>query len=155
RRETVIAVSRSSNAYINTIFNALSDDADPFLTHAVIHALIENGLPNFAREGLHFPSDGMRRAALIALDQMKDGNLTKQEVLPFLLATNRPLQQAAWQIVMKHTDWFGDVTGLIRKELQAKLPEERRELLRDLLISASQSLTVELFIAETLADKST
>src|SRR5262249_28954502 len=77
------------------------------------------------------------------------------EVKPLLLEFDRDLRAAAWQIVTKHPDWFGDVTNLIRNELQAKLSEERRESLRDLLVSTSQSLTVELFIAEALADKST
>jgi putative heme-binding domain-containing protein len=164
RREEVIALSRSGFDYPPSILEQLerhgvgrdlTPDSDAFLVHAVIHALIVMNQPKATRETIEWGSAVIRRAALIALDQMEDGKLTKQEVLPFLLDADRPLQQAAWHIVMKHSDWFGDVTGLIRKELQSKITDERRELLRDLLINTSQSLNVELFIAEALADTAT
>jgi putative heme-binding domain-containing protein len=158
RREAVIALARSGAVNPRAVFEALADatrEADPMLAHAVTHCLIDMNAPAATRKGLTYGSPAVNRAALIALDQMESGDLKKAELLELLLDRDRPLQRAAWQIVMKHPDWFGDVTGLIRKELQAELSDERRELLRDLLINASQSLAVELFVAEALADKST
>src|SRR5262249_5663765 len=126
-----------------------------FLEHAIIHALIEIDNKDVASLNLTVKSSVTRRAALIALDQMNSGKLDRNDVVPLLSTDDRALQQTAWQIALKHPDWLGDVTGLIRKELQAVPSAERREQLRELLITACQSLAVEVFVAETLADKAT
>jgi putative membrane-bound dehydrogenase-like protein len=153
RRECVIALSRLGCAPARDVLNALIPGNDLYLSHAVTHALIQINNPKTTRSGLDHPIPAARRAALIALDQMDVGNLSKDEVLPFLLDKDRPLQQAAWQIALKHREWLPDLTGLIRGELRKpNLPETQRETIREALAAASNSLAIEVFIAEALAD---
>lgn len=60
-----------------------------------------------------------QQAALIALDQMPDGRLTADEVVPHLNA-GRKLETTAWWIAERHPEWGEDVAEQLRNRLKEK-----------------------------------
>jgi len=87
------------------------------LTHSLTYALIEIADPKAVRPGLQSKSAKVRRAALIALDQMQPAALEPSSVLP-LLTSNEPVlaETAAW-IAAQHADWGGALSGYFRTRL--------------------------------------
>ena len=90
---------------------------DRILEQALIRALIDVEAPQPMRAGLHAEPAVVRRAALIALDQMDGGDLKPAEVVPFLSAPDERLQAAANWILGQHPDWGGDLAGWFRGRL--------------------------------------
>ena len=70
----------------------LRGDGDRYLEHALIYALIRIADRDTTLAGLTDPTPQVRRAALIALDQMKGGNLSRSQVA-LLLDTGDPALQ--------------------------------------------------------------
>jgi putative membrane-bound dehydrogenase-like protein len=77
---------------------------DVVLSHSLIHALIEIGDPTSVRRSLGSDNVFARRAALIALDQMDDGDLKAEQVTPNLASSDNALRQAALWIAGRHPD---------------------------------------------------
>jgi len=103
---------------------------DPILEQALIRALIDIEAPLPTRTGLKAERPGIRRAALIALDQMNGGDLNPAEVVPFLSAADERLRTAANWILGQHPDWGGELAGWFRARLAASdlAPSERTTL---------------------------
>ena len=85
-----------------------SDTPDLALRHSSTFALIEIGDPQTTRVGVKHPAPLVRRAALVALEQMEGGKLTPAPILVSLTLTATDLNSAAWWIAGRHPEW-GDV----------------------------------------------
>ncbi|MSU36287.1 MAG: c-type cytochrome [Pedosphaera sp.] len=120
---------------------------DRIAEHSIIYALIELNQPEFIRSNLlsvdASPAPNIiafrngiststflpgsipyiRRAGLIALDQMDHDPLKPDELLPYLTATNAVLRDTAWWIVQRHSDWGLPLAGWLRERLMG-LPGE-------------------------------
>jgi putative heme-binding domain-containing protein len=159
RRELAICFGRNRNPTNVGLVSLLHHHTnDRFLEHSVIHALIEIGNRKDTAELFKNQSatPRMQRTLLIALDQMENGNLTKEEVLPFLSSDDRALQQAAWEIVLKHTDWLPDVASEIRKELVKPTPAGTRSVLApESLARAARVAEVQSLVREMFVDRNT
>lgn len=92
---------------------------DPVLEQSLIRALIDMEAPLSMRVGLKMEHPGIRRAALIALDQMNGSELKPTEVVPFLSAADERLQTAANWILGQHPDWGAELAGWFRSRLAA------------------------------------
>ena len=103
------------------LLDALRAGADRFLEHALIFALIRIDDREDTLAGLQDTNPTVRRAALIALDQMDHGGLTRELVTPHLDPSNLPLQQAALAIVTAR-GWSGELLGLLKEWLAAEKP---------------------------------
>ena len=81
------------------------EDNDDYLMHAQMYALIR--LDNFdaTLAGLQADNPQVRRAALIALDQMADRRLSHEMVIPLLNTSDQLLRTAAIDVITKHKDW--------------------------------------------------
>ena len=86
RRQVATALGRlSKSEAVPALLEALRDDReDRWLEHALIYALIQIDAPAATRRGLTDSSSTVQRGALIALDQMANGNLTREEAIPLL-----------------------------------------------------------------------
>lgn len=107
QREAATSLGRIGNAAaIPALFSLLSDplSTDPFLTHAAIYALIEIADPGNTRPGLAHPDPAVRRGALIALDQMRQGRLTAAEVAAQLESPDPALVGAAIEILSRSAE---------------------------------------------------
>ena len=69
------------------------------LEHSLIFALIEIADREATAQGLRSENPHTRRAALIALDQMREGHLPPGEVTPLLVSSNPVLKETANWIV--------------------------------------------------------
>ena len=122
RREAATSLGRlKEKGAVPALLDAVRAGGDRFLEHALIYALIRIDDREGTLAGLSDPNPGVRRAALLALDQMDHGGLTRDLVTPMLDPSNLPLQQAALSIVAAR-GWSGELRGLLREWLSAEQP---------------------------------
>jgi len=122
RREAATSLGRlKSKDAVPGLLDAVRVGGDRFLEHALIYALIRIDDREGTLPGLSDPNPSVRRAALIALDQMDHGALTRDLVTPLLDPSNLPLQQAALSIVAAR-GWSGELIGLLKEWLAAEQP---------------------------------
>jgi putative membrane-bound dehydrogenase-like protein len=113
---------------------AALDDAIRIQEHAIIFALIEISDRQATAAGLQAASPFARRAALIALDQMDQGELQAADVAALLGSADTTLKQTAAWIVDRHPNWGGALSAFFRERLAAPpaAEPERLELERQL-----------------------
>ncbi|QOV91031.1 PVC-type heme-binding CxxCH protein [Humisphaera borealis] len=134
---------------------APANPATRILEHSLIYALIEIGDAGGTLAGLSSPSDSRRRVGLVALDQMKDGGLASDKVLPLLdSGTARMRRTAAW-IVGHHPEW-GDAASLhFGRRLESPPATEAAQLeLAELLARLSTSPAVSRLMTSVLDGRS-
>jgi putative heme-binding domain-containing protein len=157
RRESATALGRiGRGTAVPALFDGLRGGGDRFLEHALVHALIQIADREATARGLQDPSPLVRRGALIALDQMDGGNLTRDQVTPLLNTSDPALQQAALAIMTRRRGWAKETVGLLGDWLrQPKLDATRQEGLRGALLAFSGDRGVQDLVARALHDEAT
>jgi len=102
---------------------------DPVLTHSLVYALIETGDVSGTRAALTASSPATRRAALIALDQMSNGDLQPATIAPLLVSPDALLSETAWWIAARHPQWGSVVVAPLKTSLTAATAGEREQAL--------------------------
>ena len=99
---------------------------DEVLTHSLTYALIEIADPAATRRGLGSSSSRVRRAVMLALDQMEGpqgqmdtGGVGPETVIPLLSSADPLLRETAGWIVGRHVEWGGSLAGYFRGRLAA------------------------------------
>ncbi len=106
RRVAAEALGRIGDAgAVPALLAAAARPLDRVGEHAVTYALIEIGDAAATRPGLAAAAPGTRRAALVALAQMRGDALTSTTVVPLLDAREREIRETAWWIAERHPDW--------------------------------------------------
>ena len=135
------------------LLSELAEPRDRALEHALIYALIEIGDSTATRQGLAANSVHTRRAALIALDQMENGGLTPEDVVPLLDAEDQKLKETALWVVGHHADWGSALVGYLAQRLKSgPTVDVEREGLSSLLARFAKQPTVQELLAQSLAD---
>jgi putative heme-binding domain-containing protein len=157
RREAANALGRiGDKEAVRPLLAAVRAGGDRFLEHALIYALLRIGDRDGLLGALQDPSPQVRRAALIALDQMEGGNLKPEMVTPLLDPIDPALQQAALKVITSHSGWSNELFGLVREWLsQAELNPERTELLKGVLVSFSRDSAMQDLMALSLREDKT
>ncbi len=142
---------RDPSAVPHLLRGAARTKGDRWLEHAIIYALIEIDAPEPTRAGLEADDPRTQSAALVALDQMRHGDLRPAEVLRFLEATDQHLRRTALWVLKGHPDWAPDSAAYLAKRLAlvSSRPEIRSEV-RELLIAFSTAPTTQRLLAHTL-----
>lgn len=131
------------------------DDALRVLEHSLIYALIEIGDPQGTAKGLNSPEPQVRRAALVALDQMNGGGLPASEVIPLLDSSEPILKATATWIVGHRPEWGEALVAYFNKRLaQPPGDEAGRAELAGLLARLAKSAAIQQVLAERLRDPS-
>ena len=118
RRAIAEALGRlGDSTAVESLLGAVGVSGDETLTHSLTFALIEIADPAATRAGLDSASPRIRRAAMIALDQMQGGGLPPDAVVPLLSSSDPLLRDTASWIVGHHPDWGGAVSGFFRGAL--------------------------------------
>jgi putative membrane-bound dehydrogenase-like protein len=157
RREAATALGRTTQGpAVSALFQGLRLGGDRFLEHALIYALIRGADREALLRGLRDPSPVIRRAALIALDQMDGGNLTRDLVTPLLNTDDPALQQTALAVITSRPGWAREIVGLLRQWLtQNELDRTRRESLRGALLAFCKDREIQGLVASTLGREQT
>lgn len=156
RRELATFIGRTSvpGHPIDLYFPLLAQDNDRVLEHTIIYALIEIGDREDTVKGLKHLDARVRRGALVALDQMKGGNLTRDEVVALLDTTDVPLQTAAMEIITRRK-WTDDVISFAAKLLeQPELTAAQQGIVENALTGLLEEKKVQELMATMLAKDS-
>jgi putative membrane-bound dehydrogenase-like protein len=157
RREaaTALGVLHDARA-VPALLKTLAGDNDRLLEHALTYALIEIDDRAAVLPGLADAAPRVRRAALVALDQMDGGDLTSELVLPLLGSGDLALERAALGVVSRHKGWAGEVAGVLGRRLaDPDLPPDRLAALRGVLVAFSGDAAVQRLVADALAGPNT
>jgi putative membrane-bound dehydrogenase-like protein len=120
------------------------DDNDEFLSHAITYALLEIGDLESTRRGLASADPQVQRGALIALQQIDNGNqLTWEMVLPLLKSKDHQLCETVVEVVGKREDWGERVAGQAKKWLADKAIGEQASTARAIMATFADSAAVQ------------
>lgn len=132
---------------------APSDAAERIREHACIYALIETAAPQETRSGLASASPQIQRAAVVALDQMRQGGLTAEDVLPLMDARDAALRATAVWIMRRHADWGGSLASYFESRLTKAdtLSQDDAQLTVDLLAALAESPEIQNLLLKHLS----
>jgi putative heme-binding domain-containing protein len=141
---------------VPALLDGLRKGGDRFLEHSLIYALIRINDRQATLPALADANPRVRQAGLIALDQMKDGNLTQELVTPLLEANDADLQHAALEVISKRPAWSGLAQGAVEKLLgSGRLSPVQERSLTELLLASSGEANLQKAAAASLANPRT
>ncbi len=155
RRAAAEALGRIGNgASVPALLEAVGQPADRMLEHSLTYALIEIADREATARGLASANPRMRRAALIALDQMNGGTLTAKAVAAELTANEPGVKEAAWWIAGRHPEWGGELAGFFRARLASRdLSEAERTELPAQLARMAKTKAIQSMLESRLSDE--
>ncbi len=153
RREAATALGRiGSPRVVSVLLQSLQQPADRLLEHAILYALIEIDAPEETVKGLASDNPLVQRGALIALDQMASGELTREMVTPLLDTNDGALLQTALEIVTTRPGWSDEILELLAEWLTDPAEVGRRKsMIRGALSAFVREPKIQELIAKTLA----
>ena len=142
---------RLKRVAIAFLFDLIQDTtADRVAEHSALFALIRIADRKSTLPYLKDKTPAVRRAALIALDQMDGGKLTRELVTPLLDTDDPALQKTALAVIAKHDGWAKETLTLLKKWLKApRLDANRAAIIRGFLIAQSSDKSVQKLVEES------
>jgi putative heme-binding domain-containing protein len=129
---------------------------DRYLEHAAIYALIQIADRKATLVALRDPDPRVRKAGLIALDQMKGGELTRDLVAPLLDTDDTALQRAVLEVVSRRPGWSELAQGALRKWIERPgLSAADQKALSDILLASTGTAPAQTVVAEALGNPRT
>jgi putative membrane-bound dehydrogenase-like protein len=149
------ALARCGDAgSLPALWQALSQEPDRFLEHALVHAVHWLADAKALQAALTNRSPRVQRAALRLLDQppRPKGALGPGAVVQRVTAADADLRQTALHLLESHPEWAKHALGLLRGWLaKEKLSEEERGGLRGLILAFQRQAAVQAVVGEALA----
>lgn len=157
RRKAAEAIGRIRRAEgVSALVACLRHGGDRFLEHSVIYALIQIADRAATLRALEDPDPRVRRAGLVALDQMKDGNLTARLVAPLVNADDDALRHAAFEVISRRPAWGNLIESALRTSLtRPTLTAAQESSLSEVLVRLSGNSGVQKTVAEALSTSRT
>ena len=129
---------------------------DRFLEHALIFALIRIDDRSSTLAALTDPNPNVRRAGLIALDQMPSGKLTRDLVVPLLNTDDPQLQKTAMEVISRREGWAGEIVGLVREWMaNPRLTDDQARWFSGALIAFGTDTDIHKSVADAMVDSKT
>jgi putative heme-binding domain-containing protein len=152
---TLLRAIEQLSAGMSDPTGAPADTAQRISEHALVYALIEIGDAKRTAAGLVSRSPQVRRAALVALDQMDGGGLIPEQVIGLLDHSDPTLRGTAQWIVGHRPEWGEALVGYFRQRLATKQADEAdRAQLASQLAQLGKSPAIQKLLAAALGDKS-
>ena len=156
RRQAATTLGQiGESSAIPALLKAADGVKDRFIEHAIIYALINMNQPDLVKKGLADLSDDVKKAALIALDQMQNGSLRPEQVTPFLASNDSTMESTARWVVSHHPEWAASMITYLQKQLKkTKLDASDKKQLKDILVSYCGVAPMQQFIVAQMASAS-
>jgi putative heme-binding domain-containing protein len=141
---------------VPVLLDGLRAGGDRHLEHSLIYALIQINDRRATLPALSDPKPHVRRAGLVALDQMKDGGLTQGDLVPLLDSEDADLQAAAIEVLARRPKWVGAAGGTLRAWLAGdRLSPGQERALSNLVLGSSGDEVVQKLVADALGSTRT
>lgn len=157
KREAATALGMLGPGSTAALLEAAGPSAgDRSLEHAIIYALIESSDWNGVHKGLASDRSSIRRAALIALDQIDPARLERGEVVRLLDTSDQALLRTALEVIGKRSGWSEAIIGLVQPWLNEQtIDADRGSMLRGILLAFQREESVQKLVGDSLAKVST
>jgi putative heme-binding domain-containing protein len=135
---------------------APNDAALRIREHSLIYAMIETNNAEQTRASLSSESPWSVRAALVALNEMRNGDLKPDDVIPRMNDDDEAVRLTAAWIVMQHPDWGSELSAYFAERLASidKLTNHERAQLIDQLASLASSTEIQTLLLTQLQKES-
>jgi putative heme-binding domain-containing protein len=156
RRGAVEALGRiGDKSAVALLLRAASKPNGRALEHAIVYALIEIQDAEGTAGGIASMSAGTRRAAILALSEMEEGNLKAADVAPLVTSSDPVLRETATWTIGRHPEWGDDLASFLQVRLADKsLVEKDQQELEQLLAKFAGSTAVQKLLADSLNQES-
>ena len=134
------------------ILQALAQPSDRVLEHSLTYALIELADAKQTSQGLSSSDPRVRKAAMIALDQMQNGGLRPENVAAQLAAPQPEVREIAAWIAGRHPEWGDALAGALDNRIKAGVDAQARGELERQLGRLASSPAVQALLAGRAAD---
>ena len=143
-------------AAVRALLQAMAQpDNDRMSEHAIIYALIQIADPAATATGLNHANANVRRAALVAIDQMIDGRLTGDQVVAQLDFGNSRLERAAIEIITGR-GWGDQIVERLAKWMGPdQWNDEHAPLVRGALTAFIGNSKVQALVASAIGSTET
>ena len=140
---------------VPALLAAAANVDDRFVEHSIIYSLITLDQPSPVLTALRVPQPGVRKAALIALDQMDGSPLQQEQAVALAGASEKEVRNAALFVVSHHPDWASGVLRHIELRIRdANFRDVEAEPVRDALLAFMKDPGAQKLISALLRDSS-
>ena len=123
-------------------------DAARIMEHSIIYALIEIDDAERTAVWSRAEDSAVRRAAMIAVDQMPSGRLEPTEVAAMLESEDAVLRETSGWLIGRHGDWGGALAGYFEEQMAALGDDAaREEALAEQLIALTRDESIQRVVA--------
>jgi len=154
RRQAIAALGQIGDpTAIPALLDASANPDDRFVEHSAVYSLILLRQPAPIEKALDDPRPKVRRAALIALDQMDGSPLHRESVAKALRSSSNEVRSAALWVTSHHPDWPDVVLTYLNERLHDPEAIKRESAgLREALLAFNGNPAAQELIAGLLAD---
>lgn len=118
RRQAAAALGQiGDHRAIPALLAAATDPDDRFVEHSIIYSLITLCQPAPVLKALNAPQPKLRKAALIALDQMDHSPIRREHALRLLQSDDKDLRAAALFVMSHHSEWAASVSNFLNARI--------------------------------------
>ena len=140
---------------VAALLEAAANPEDRFVEHSVIYSLIQLGQPAALMSSLASGKPSVRKAALIALDQLDKSPLREDQVMPFFNDADPELRRTALWVVSRHPKWSARVASMLEARVRApQFPANESEVVADAIGAFCSDATMRKAIGGALGDPS-
>jgi len=146
---------------VAAVLAACERPSDRMTEHTLIHALIESATTDALTAALDNPTPGVRRAAIVALDQrplrhaaaaVEDDARLRAAVVAAATDADHALRETALWVIGSHPAWATDLAAAVPELIAAAAREERTGSVPSPLTTRLARLAGNPAIADALAD---
>ena len=154
RRQAIAALGQIGDGQATpALLAAAANPDDRFVEHSTIYSLISLRRPSELHPYLTSGDAKVRKAVLIAMDQMGAPQLAKADIAPLLRSPEAELRSAALWVVSHHPEWADVVLQYLSDRLQrTDAADAELEGVRDALLAFAENPAEQALIGKLLAD---
>lgn len=155
RRQAAAALGQIGDPKaVPALLTAAANPEDRYVEHSIIYSLITLNQPGPLISALKAPQPKVRKAALIALDQLDHSPLQAGQAVPLLSTKDKDLRTAAIFVTSHHPDWAPEVLHFLNERLHdPNFGGAETEPVRDALVAFASDAGAQKLIGNLLHDR--